>query len=38
MMTLFGGFSPPAFAAYDEAWPLEPGWLIAPSSTSSITC
>lgn len=26
MMTLFGGFSPRVFAAYDEAFPLEPGW------------
>lgn len=26
MMTLFGGFSARVFAAYDEAWPLEPGW------------
>jgi protein-ribulosamine 3-kinase len=26
MMTLFGGFSGRVFAAYDEAFPLEPGW------------
>ncbi len=26
MMRLFGGFSPRVFDAYDEAWPLEPGW------------
>ncbi len=26
MMTLFGGFSSRVFAAYDEAFPLEPGW------------
>ena len=26
MMTLFGGFSPRVFAAYDEAYPLEHGW------------
>jgi fructosamine-3-kinase len=26
MMTLFGGFSPRTFAAYDEAFPLDPGW------------
>jgi fructosamine-3-kinase len=26
MMTLFGGFSPRVFAAYDEVFPLEPGW------------
>ena len=26
MMTLFGGFSPRVFAAYDEALPLESGW------------
>jgi protein-ribulosamine 3-kinase len=26
MMTLFGGFSPAVFAAYQEAWPLAPGW------------
>jgi protein-ribulosamine 3-kinase len=26
MMTLFGGFSERVFAAYDEAFPLEPGW------------
>src|SRR5207344_1750478 len=26
MMTLFGGFAPEVFAAYDEEWPLEPGW------------
>ena len=26
MMTLFGGFSKRVFDAYDEAWPLEPGW------------
>ena len=26
MMTLFGGFSPRVFAAYDDAWRLEPGW------------
>lgn len=27
MMTLFGGFSPRVFAAYEEAWPLEAGHL-----------
>ncbi len=26
MMRLFGGFSPWAFAAYEEAWPLAEGW------------
>ena len=26
MMTLFGGFSSRVFSAYEEAWPLEPGW------------
>jgi fructosamine-3-kinase len=26
MMRLFGGFGADCFAAYDEAWPLEPGW------------
>jgi fructosamine-3-kinase len=26
IMTLFGGFSPRVFAAYDEAFPLESGW------------
>ena len=26
MMTLFGGFSARVFAAYDEAFALEPGW------------
>jgi fructosamine-3-kinase len=26
MMRLFGGFGAAAFAAYDEAWPLAPGW------------
>ncbi len=26
MMVLFGGFSERVFAAYDEAWPLQPGW------------
>lgn len=26
MMRLFGGFSERAYAAYDEAFPLEPGW------------
>jgi fructosamine-3-kinase len=26
MMTLFGGFSSRVFAAYDEAFPLEPDW------------
>lgn len=26
MMTLFGGFSPRVFDAYDEAYPLESGW------------
>jgi protein-ribulosamine 3-kinase len=26
MMTLFGGFSSRVFAAYDEAFPLDPGW------------
>lgn len=26
MMTLFGGFSSRVFEAYDEAFPLEPGW------------
>lgn len=26
MMTLFGGFSACVFDAYQEAWPLEPGW------------
>jgi fructosamine-3-kinase len=26
MMTLFGGFSSRVFAAYNEAFPLEPGW------------
>jgi fructosamine-3-kinase len=26
MMTLFGGFPPDVFSAYDEAFPLEPGW------------
>lgn len=26
MMTLFGGFSERTYAAYDEAFPLEPGW------------
>jgi fructosamine-3-kinase len=26
MMTLFGGFSPRVFAAYDESYPLESGW------------
>jgi protein-ribulosamine 3-kinase len=24
--TLFGGLSPRAFSAYEEAWPLSPGW------------
>lgn len=26
MMRLFGGFSDRVYDAYDEAWPLEPGW------------
>ena len=26
MMHLFGGFSDRTFAAYDEVWPLQPGW------------
>lgn len=26
MMALFGGFSQRVFDAYDDAWPLEPGW------------
>ncbi|MEL6189927.1 MAG: fructosamine kinase family protein [Myxococcota bacterium] len=26
MTSLMGGFSPRMVAAYDEAWPLEPGW------------
>ncbi len=26
MMRLFGGFAPAAFAAYEEAHPLSPGW------------
>jgi fructosamine-3-kinase len=26
MMTLFGGFDRTCFAAYEEAWPLPPGW------------
>jgi fructosamine-3-kinase len=26
MMSLFGGFSPRVFGAYEDAWPLEPGW------------
>lgn len=26
MMMLFGGYGPPVFAAYDEAYPLAPGW------------
>ena len=26
MMRLFGGFSERVYDAYDEAWPLEPGW------------
>lgn len=26
MMRLFGGFGPRVFAAYEEAWPLAPGW------------
>lgn len=26
MMALFGGFGPGCFAAYDEAFPLAPGW------------
>lgn len=26
MMTLFGGFGPGVFAAYEEAFPLSPGW------------
>lgn len=26
MMRLFGGFSARTFTAYDEAWPLAPGW------------
>lgn len=26
MMRLFGGFGPRVFAAYDEAYPLAPGW------------
>jgi len=26
MMVLFGGFSERVFAAYDEAWPLQPEW------------
>src|SRR5690606_27855734 len=26
MMTLFGGFGPRVFEAYDEAFPLDPGW------------
>lgn len=26
MMTLFGGFGPRVYDAYDEAWPLQPGW------------
>lgn len=26
MMVLFGGFGPRVFAAYDEAFPLQPGW------------
>jgi fructosamine-3-kinase len=26
MMVLFGGFSQRVFSAYEESWPLEPGW------------
>ncbi len=26
MMRLFGGFDPATMTAYQEAWPLEPGW------------
>lgn len=26
MTQLFGGFGPECYRAYDEAWPLEPGW------------
>lgn len=26
MAALFGGFDPDFFAAYDQAWPLRPGW------------
>ena len=26
MMRLFGGFSPRVWGAYQEAWPLQPGW------------
>ncbi|HKK71687.1 MAG TPA: fructosamine kinase family protein [Candidatus Krumholzibacteria bacterium] len=26
MMSLFGGFGPAVWEAYQEAWPLEPGW------------
>ncbi len=26
MMTFFGGFSDRVYAAYEEAWPLPPGW------------
>ena len=27
MMRLFGGFGPRVFAAYNEAWPLQPGQI-----------
>ena len=26
MMSLFGGFAPRVWEAYQDAWPLEPGW------------
>ncbi len=26
MMRLFGGFGPEVYAAYEEVWPLAPGW------------
>ena len=26
LMQLFGGFGPECFEAYDEAFPLDPGW------------
>jgi fructosamine-3-kinase len=26
MMQLFGGFGPKVFSAYEEAWPLAPGY------------
>jgi fructosamine-3-kinase len=28
MTELFGGFSPAFYAAYNEAWPLDPGYTV----------